>query len=148
MEVLTDSRVIGRLMLSRQFSSLASKEIKWTMHNVQMVIYLQCKLGYCVKMASIVYRDMIGILSVSYTDFYRTQVNQGSDLLVNISTSAGVLTPAKKKSRAIVFKLGCFVQKYWSGTVTLNTVMDLMETSQELRMLSSVTINCQVRMIV
>ena len=40
MEALTDSRVIGRLMLSRQFSNLASKEIKWTMHNVQMVQYL------------------------------------------------------------------------------------------------------------
>ena len=26
-------------------------------------------------------------------------------------------------SRAVIFKSGCFVQKYWSGTVTRNTVM-------------------------
>jgi len=29
----------------------------------------------------------------------------------------------KKNSRAVIFKLGCFVQKYWSGTVTRNTAM-------------------------
>ena len=26
-------------------------------------------------------------------------------------------------SRAVVFKSGCFVQKYWSGAVTRNAVM-------------------------
>jgi len=45
-----------------------------------------------------------------------------TDSEVNISTFAGrgIL---QKKSRAVIFKLGCFVQKYWSGTVTRNTAM-------------------------
>ena len=36
---------------------------------------------------------------------------------MNISPLAGIGV-----SRAVIFKSGCFVQKYWSGTVTLNTV--------------------------
>ena len=45
---------------------------------------------------------------------------------VNISTFAGRGLPAKKKnSCAVIFKLGCFVQKYWSGTVTLKTLNDI-----------------------
>jgi len=45
-----------------------------------------------------------------------------TDSEVNISTFAGrgIL---QKKSRAVIFKLGCFVQKCWSGTVTRNTAM-------------------------
>merc|ERR1719458_1283117 len=31
--------------------------------------------------------------------------------------------PTFFSSRAVIFKSGCFVQKYWSGTVTRNTVM-------------------------
>ena len=38
---------------------------------------------------------------------------------MNKSTFAGAAAPAKFFfSRAAIFKLGCFVQKYWSGTVT------------------------------
>ena len=33
----------------------------------------------------------------------------------------------EKNSCTVMFKFGCFVQKYWSGTVTRNRVMDLME---------------------
>ena len=40
---------------------------------------------------------------------------------VNISPYAGTPVPALFSfSRAVIFKSGCFVQKYWSGTVTRN----------------------------
>ena len=43
---------------------------------------------------------------------------------VNISSYPGTLVPGLFfHSRAVIFKSGCFVQKYWSGTVMRNTVM-------------------------
>ena len=32
-------------------------------------------------------------------------------------------------SRAVIFKSGCFVQKYWSGTVTRKTVIQRADDS-------------------
>ena len=46
------------------------------------------------------------------------------DTEVNISSYPGTRVPGLFfHSRAVIFKSGCFVQKYWSGTVTLNAVM-------------------------
>ena len=43
---------------------------------------------------------------------------------VNISSYPGTRVPGLFfHSRAVILKSGCFVQKYWSGTVTRNTVM-------------------------
>ena len=43
---------------------------------------------------------------------------------VNISSYPGTLVPGLFfHSRAVIFKSGCFVQKYWSGTVTRKTVI-------------------------
>ena len=43
---------------------------------------------------------------------------------MNISSYPGTRVPGLFfHSRAVIFKSGCFVQKYWSGTVTRNAVM-------------------------
>ena len=40
---------------------------------------------------------------------------------MNISSYPGTSVPGLFfHSRAVIFKSGCFVQKYWSGTVTRN----------------------------
>ena len=45
---------------------------------------------------------------------------------VNISPYAGTPVPALFFfSRAVIFKSGCFVQKYWSGTVTRNIIENM-----------------------
>jgi len=48
------------------------------------------------------------------------------DTEVNISPYAGTPVPALFFfSRAVIFKSGCFVQKYWSGTVTRNIIENM-----------------------
>ena len=47
---------------------------------------------------------------------------------VNISSYPGTRVPGLFfHSRAVIFKSGCFVQKYWSGTVTRKTVIQRAE---------------------
>ena len=49
---------------------------------------------------------------------------------VNISSYPAIRVPGLfLHSRAVIFKSGCFVQKYWSGTVTRKTVIQRADDS-------------------
>ena len=54
----------------------------------------------------------------------RAQRREEEKTEVNTSSYPGTLVPGLFfHSRAVIFKSGCFVQKYWSGTVTRKTVI-------------------------